>query len=143
MNSINSTNSTVVSLHLGSNEASKANNDNLVNVEIKPEKNQQTESTGLPKDKVSISAEAEKIQREEKENANVDASDNAKKKSIMELADEMKQKIIDDLKDRIKELTEKLQQLEAQGNESAKEQAKLLQRQITDLNAQLLTVMSS
>jgi len=130
-------------LNLGNNEYTKANNENSINIEVEPRNNRQAEAKGLPEDKVSISAEAEKKQLDEKKNDKLDASDSAKKKSIMELAEEIKQKTIDDIKDKIKELTEQLQQLEAQGDESAKEQVESLQRQITDLNAQLLTIMAS
>ena len=61
----------------------------------------------------------------------------------MELAEEVKQKNIDNIKDKIEELTEDLKKLEGQDNENAKEQAKLLQVQINDLNGQLLVVMTS
>lgn len=88
-------------------------------------------------------SDAARQQLKEEQKANIDASDDSKHKSIMELAEEIKQKTIDDIKKRIKELTEELKKLTAQSDESSKEQAKLLQKQINDLNGQLLTIMTT
>jgi len=93
-------------------------------------------------DKVSISDEAkEQLKDEIKENVSV--SDGSETKSIFEMAEELKQKIIADLKERIDKISEELQKLKAQDDEGSKEQVKLLQKQINDLNGQLLTIMTS
>lgn len=98
---------------------------------------------GLPADEVSISDEAAEKLLEEKRITHVDGADSSKKKSIMAIAEEIKQKTIDDLKERIEKLTEQFQKLRSQGDESSKEQIKLLQGQLNDLNAQLLTIMTT
>ena len=143
MNSITSTSSRLTNLHLDNNEAGKANNDVVIHGEARTNSNEKNVAQGLPADQVSISDEAAEKLSEENKTKNIDGSDGAKQKSIMELAEELKQKVIDDIKERIEELTEEMQRLETQGDESSKEQAKLLQGQINDLNAQLLTIMST
>ncbi len=143
MTLIPSTNSVQTSLHLGNNEVAKGRGDNSTNITIKPSHNQQTSAKSMSDDRVSISAEAAEKQLKDKKSENLDASDNAKNKSVMELAEEIKQKTIDDIKNRLKELTEQLHKLDGQRDEKSQEQAKLLQGQITDLNAQLLTIMSA
>jgi len=142
MNSTNGNYSLQTALHLGSNDVSKSKNEVSIKLEIRPSQNDETAAKGLPKDQVSISAEAAEKQLQEKRTENVDGSDSTKKTSIMELAEEIKQKMIDDIKERIKEVSEALQKLKAQDDESSKEQVKLLQGQLNDLNAQLLTIMS-
>jgi len=93
-------------------------------------------------DKVSISDEAkEQLKDEIKESVSV--SDGSETKSIFEMAEELKQKIIADLKEQIDKISEELQKLKAQDDEGSKEQVKLLQKQINDLNGQLLTIMTS
>ena len=143
MDSINHTNFTQTSLHLESNNAAKDKSENSNNLVIRPSDNQKATAQGLPKDEVSISPEAAKKLLDEKKSESVDGSGSSKEKSIMEQAEEMKQKMLDDIKERIDEITEKLQKLEAQSDEASKEQAKLLQGQLNDLNAQLLTIMTS
>jgi len=143
MNSITSTSSRLTSLHLDNNETGKANNDVVIHGEARASSNEKTVAQGLPADQVSISDEAAEKLREESETKNIDGSDGAEPKSIMQLAEELKQKAIDDIKERIEELMEEIQKLETQGDESSKEQAKLLQAQLNDLNAQLLTIMSN
>jgi hypothetical protein len=142
MNSITSTHSLQTSLHLGSNDVAKDKYENSTTVKIHPSDNEKTVSKGLPEDKVSISAEAAEKQLKEEKTASVDASDSAKQKSIQELAEDIKQKTIDDIKERIENVTEALQAAKIQDDESSKEQAKLLQSQLNDLNAQLLTLMT-
>ncbi len=93
-------------------------------------------------DTVSISDEANEQLKEEM-NESVDVSGGSESKSILEMAEELKQKIIDDLKERIEKVAEELQKLKSQDDESSKDQAKLLQKQINDLNGQLLTIMTS
>ncbi len=142
MNSIFSTNSIQTTLHLSNNEVPKVSNAGSIDLETAPSHNPNTSSKNWPEDEISISDEA-KEQLEEEKKENVDASDSSKHKSIMEFAEEIKQKTIDDLKKRIEELTEELKKLAAQGDEHSKELAKVLQRQINDLNGQLLTIMTS
>lgn len=137
------TSSRQASLHIDNNAAANAKNDVSIQVEISPSHNEKVSAKGLLEDKVSISAEAAKKLLEESKAENIDATENSKPASIMELAEEIKQKTIEDLKERIKELAEELQNLKAQEDESSKEQAKLLQAQINSLNAQLLTILSN
>jgi len=145
MSSIFTTNSIPSSIHLRNNELPKANdakNASSMVLETTANNNPETASKDWPEDKLSLS-EAAKQQLKEEKKANIDASDDSKHKSIMELAEEIKQKTIDDIKKRIKELTEELKKLTAQDDESSKERAKLLQKQINDLNGQLLTIMTT
>ena len=148
MSSIFTTNSRQASIHLIDNELPKVNSVNDANNEsskalvIATANKQVTYSKDWPEDELSLS-DAARQQLKEEQKANIDASDDSKHKSIMELAEEIKQKTIDDIKKRIKELTEELKKLTAQSDESSKEQAKLLQKQINDLNGQLLTIMTT
>ena len=142
MNSILNINSGQTSLHLSSEQASKTNNQNSTNVKITPSINEIPITKDWPEDKISISEEAKK-ELESHNKENVDASDTSQSKSILELAAEIKQKTNGDLKNRIEELTQELKRLEAENDESSKEQAKLIQGQINALNGHLLTIMTT
>jgi len=145
MSSMFTTNSIPTRIHLRNSEPPKANdakNEGAKALDITTSNKQVTSSKDWPEDELSLSEEARQ-QLKQEQKASIDASDDSKHKSIMELAEEMKQQTIDDIKKRIKELTEELQKVAAQNDESSKELAKLLQKQINDLNGQLLTILTS
>jgi transposase len=127
---------------LGNNKLSNVNNDQATNNDITEGINPNASAKGWAEDTVSISDEAnEQLKEEMKESVSV--SGGSESKSIFEMAEELKQKMIDDLKERIEKVSEELQKLKSQDDEGSKEQAKLLQKQINDLNGQLLTIMTS
>lgn len=129
-------------LDLSDNKLSSVNNAHATNIDITEEVNPNASSKAWSEDTVSISDEAnEQLKDEMKES--VGLSSGSESKSVLEMAEELKQKIIDDLKERIEKVSEELQKLKSQDDEGSKEQAKLLQKQINDLNGQLLTIMTS
>jgi hypothetical protein len=129
-------------LGFGNDKSLNINNERASNNIKTEETNPNSAAKVWADDKVSISDEAnEQLKEDIKENVSV--SDGSESKSIFEMAEELKQKIIDDLKERIEKVSEDLQKLKSQDDEGSKEQAKLLQKQINDLNGQLLTIMTS
>jgi hypothetical protein len=142
MNSMTNSDLIQASIGLSHNKLSNANNENSTNINSTEVTQQNTSTKDWPEDKVSISVEGnEQLEEERKESLGV--SDGSESKSIMEMAEELKQKTIDDLKERIEIASEELQKIKGQDDESSKEQAKLLQKQINDLNIQLLTIMTN
>ncbi|NQZ23684.1 MAG: hypothetical protein HRT53_16750 [Colwellia sp.] len=129
-------------LSLSNDKLSNTNNERATNIDITGSTTPNVHTKGWPEDKVSISDEAnEQLKEESKESVNVSAG--SESKSIFAMAEELKQKIIADLKERIEKVSEELQKLKGQDDEGSKEQVKLLQKQINDLNGQLLTIMTS
>lgn len=129
-------------LGLSNDKLSNVNNERATNNDITQGIIPNASTKAWAEDTVSISDEAnEQLKDEMKESVSV--SDGSKSKSMMEMAEEIKQKTIDDIKERIEKVSEELQKLKGQDDEGSKEQTKLLQKQINDLNGQLLTIMTS
>ena len=129
-------------LGLSNDKLSNANNERTTNIDRTVSTIPNASTKDWPEDKVSISAEANE-QLKEKIKESVSVSAGSESKSIFAMAEELKQKIIADLKERIEKVSEELQKLKGQEDEGSKEQVKLLQKQINDLNGQLLTMMTS